>query len=80
MKYLILLAFIVTISTTQAHPQYTMTPDVTVEHIKQYGWWAWIDEQQALAFCVGTDINNKPVCTVVPDDYVVIKYITKPKK
>ena len=77
----ILLAVAATaIHTVAAHPQYTITPQAVTEHITYNSWWAWLEEKQTLAFCIGTDINQRPVCTAIPSDkYVVIEYFT-PRK
>ena len=80
MKYIILAIVVAIVGITNsnvviAHPQYTMTPDAYTQYIKQNSWWAWVDGTQKLAFCVGMDINHKPVCSIVPDAYVVIELI-----
>jgi len=57
-------------STVQAH---ITNPDDYLKFVQTNGFWAMTQDSNKLIFCFGIDHNNKPACTTVPKQYIVIE-------
>ena len=50
-----------------------ITNDDYVRFVQDNGFWAMTQETDKLVFCFGVDHDNKPACTSVPKQYIVIE-------
>ena len=44
-----------------------------IHFVQENGYWAIIKPSDKLVFCFGIDKDNKPACTPVPKQYIVIE-------
>ena len=72
MKNIILLLLSISIN-VHAHTNNPIEVNDYVSFVKQYGYWAILEETNELIFCFGVTSKNKPACTTIPNKYIVIE-------
>jgi len=70
MKSFLLLFILLFITSANAH---ITDPAEYIEFVKNNGFWAMAKNTDKVMFCFGIADTGKPICSKIPDRYIVIR-------